>query len=310
MASIRGPFIWLHKKLNEFEEAADAQADEGNRRVTQILSNKSLEEPISPLPKGKVVALIILVLLVVGATSLVYTTIVATSNARIQADATATADADGTAIAETNVTATANVIATTTAEDIAANPYPSYLLGKGTFALHDPLSNNNRGYDWGLSPNCAFTGNAYHVSQQANALLTCTANSTHFGNLAFEVNMVITQGDCGGIVFRSQGNYRYYLFVICQNSYFKLIRYSGSVNNNAQILTSDYLYPYYINSGIGQSNLLAIVANGARITLYVNKHRVTYSNDDAYTDGQIGFVAYALNHSTDVAFSNAKVWTL
>ncbi|HZT99213.1 MAG TPA: hypothetical protein VFA10_06105, partial [Ktedonobacteraceae bacterium] len=59
--------------------------------------------------------------------------------------------------------------------------------------------------------------------------------------------------------------------------------------------------------GLKQSNLLiAVVARGKLIELYVNHERVGSINDGSSPSGQIGFVAEV---GSEVVFSHARVWT-
>ena len=65
-----------------------------------------------------------------------------------------------------------------------------------------------------------------------------------------------------------------------------------------------------INTGLNQSNLLAVVAKGSIIDLYVNQKKITSVSESTYSQGQIGVAAKDENGSTtQVVFSDAKVWT-
>ncbi len=57
-------------------------------------------------------------------------------------------------------------------------------------------------------------------------------------------------------------------------------------------------------------NVLAAVANGSQISLYVNNALIGNVTDSTYTSGQIGLVAGDMGKATDVAFSDAKAWKL
>ncbi len=57
-------------------------------------------------------------------------------------------------------------------------------------------------------------------------------------------------------------------------------------------------------------NVIAIVANGNMIQLFVNNTLVDSITDTAFSQGQIGLIADSYNSPTEVAFANAKVWTL
>ena len=65
-----------------------------------------------------------------------------------------------------------------------------------------------------------------------------------------------------------------------------------------------------IKTGLKQSNLIAVVANGTNIKLYANEQLITSLNDTSFSHGAIGLVAEDDSNPTEVVFSNAKVWTI
>src|SRR6266487_1736478 len=189
-------------------------------------------------------------------------------------------------------------------------PYPPY----GTLALDDPLSDNSHGYSWSEGGDslgtCDFTGGAYHVNAiQQNQGKGCVA-STNFSDFAYQIQMTIVKGDGGGdIIFRddeTKGNG--YYFFIGQNGSYELGNYNNcKVNCTLKPLRNGYSAA--INTGLNQSNLVAVVASGSTIDLYVNHHKIDSYSDSSYSQGQIGVVAFDVNSPTEVVFSNAKVWT-
>ncbi len=190
-----------------------------------------------------------------------------------------------------------------------ANPYPP---NTGTLALNDSLSDNSNGYFWSENNDstgrCEFSGGAYHDSVLPHVSShNCFAVTTNFNNFAYEVQMTIIQGDSGGIVFRaneSQGSE--YLFRIGIDGSYALEIY----NNNAYIGTLTSSPSTAINTGPNQSNLIAVVANGSNIDLYVNKQQIYFVIDSTYSQGEIGVAASSNGNPTEVVFTNAKVWTL
>ncbi len=60
--------------------------------------------------------------------------------------------------------------------------------------------------------------------------------------------------------------------------------------------------------GHDQSNTIGAVANNNLIAVYVNHQLITSITDNNYSEGQIGVFADNDTHSTEVTFSNAKVW--
>ncbi len=60
------------------------------------------------------------------------------------------------------------------------------------------------------------------------------------------------------------------------------------------------------------TNLIAVVAMNNTFNLYVNSAHVATAVDlnSSYSYGQIGLIADSFDTPTEVAFTNAKVWTL
>jgi eukaryotic-like serine/threonine-protein kinase len=188
------------------------------------------------------------------------------------------------------------------------NPYPAF----GTLALDDPLSDNSHGYNWAMgvesARSCVFTGGAYHVNALQNYITPYCWASPNFSNFVYQVQLMIVKGDGGGIIFRVDNDYTkgdFYLFGIGQNGQYGLYIYK----NYTSVSTLSSGPSTAINTGLNQSNLLTVVANGSNIDLYVNNHQIDGVSDSTYSQGHIGVFAGDLNGPTEVVFSNAKVWT-
>ena len=129
--------------------------------------------------------------------------------------------------------------------------------------------------------------------------------------------MTFINGDCGGVVFRSgdpQYDPRLYYFYICQDGQYGLVRYTENVLDSTINPMLAEGHSSYIVAGSGQVNIIAVVALGPKFDLYVNKQyidEVQDPNPGYYRDGTIGVVAKALDlyRPTEVAFSDARVWT-
>ena len=159
---------------------------------------------------------------------------------------------------------------------------------------------------------CKFQDGAYHAIAPNNGYkVTCPASSTNFNNFAFQVDMKIIDGDCGGIFFRanpSSNLSQYYYFHVCQNGTYALLRYDKQ-DSPAQKLVDITSSPF-INSGYNQINTLTVVAQTDTMYLYVNGHYINNVKDSLYSNGQIGVVSANGSNLTEVAFSNLKVWEL
>jgi hypothetical protein len=132
----------------------------------------------------------------------------------------------------------------------------------------------------------------------------------NFVDFAYQIKMTFIAGDCGGVVFRSHEPMLYY-FYICQDGTYGLNRYTKNVldpNINPTLRSG---HSSYIITGTNQANIIAVVAQGSNIDLYVNHHHIDGTQDAYYSDGTIGVLAKILvTGRSEVAFSDATVWTL
>ncbi len=234
----------------------------------------------SGLSTGMTILLVGVVLVVIAASVGLFFTVRPTQTASNPTTTTATASPQVTpsaATASPQVTPTTQVDATATFIAQNRNPYPPYT---GTLVLKDPLSDNSRGYQWGEGADntggCQFTGGTYHASV-SNGAEICTAHNAGVSNFAFEVQMTIIRGDCGGLVFRAdliQANA--YLLRVCTDGYYKLF-FIANQNAGQQLIPPRFSAA--INTGLDQTNLITIVANGNTITLYVNRYQIATISD-------------------------------
>ncbi len=195
-------------------------------------------------------------------------------------------------------------------------PYPLYLPGQGSLAFHDPLHDKGSSSGWEEYTNtdgsgCKFTGGAYNANAVDGYYTPCYATATDFGNFAIEADMKITAGaGCGGIIFRAdEKTDQLYFFRVCQDGTEGLIKYVDNTAGDATHLM-DADNSSVVNTGVGQPNQLAVLAEGAAITLYVNGQPIGSVSDDTYARGQIALFADASNGSTEVVFSNVNIWDL
>ena len=221
--------------------------------------------------------------------------------------ATAQTQANNTTTAQNNLTAIARVNATAT---FVTNPYPP---NSGSLTLFDPLKDNSKGHRWdegttGAS-SCKFTGGTFHVtSGSKNVLNSCFANTTNFSDFAYQVELTIVKGDCGGLIFRADStNSKFYSFEMCQDGTYSVLLFSSNSSSKYLLkLTTNAA----IKTGLNQANVIAAIANAGTIQLYVNNISVDSVTYTTLRQGEIGLLADDYTNVTDVAFDNAKVWTL
>ncbi|HZT98009.1 MAG TPA: CHAT domain-containing protein [Ktedonobacteraceae bacterium] len=204
--------------------------------------------------------------------------------------------------------------ATTTAQEVANatatvvdDPYPPTT---GKLAFDDPLS---KPYQWDVYPTdssggtCQFTNGTYHVSATKPPYsLSCPAR-VQFSNFTFEVQMTIIHGDCGGTIFREDvTGTKFYYFEVCSSGSYGLYLY---LDNKVSKTLASNPSPA-ITPGLNQPMTIAVVANGSTLDLYVNHQKIDSVTDRAYTGGYLAFDVDAQGNPTEVAFSNARAWTL
>ncbi len=272
------------------------------------------------ISKGLIALLVVLALVLIGGGILfAYVGVIQPGQQHAQATATAQAkSAQATGTAQANANATAAVLATATAQTVATATaiqgiYTQATSGNPT--LNDPLSGQD-GNNWNEGTtsgegSCTFSGNAYHAgAQQSDYFYSCFASTPTFSNFAYQVQMTIIQGDYGGIIFRADSaNSKYYYFRIGKDGAYDLTASHDTTFSHDQLLKSGNA-PSIIKTGLNQTNLVAVVANGSNLYLYVNQKFLAQVNDSTYKSGQIGvFGGDFASKSADVAFTNAQVWT-
>jgi len=189
-----------------------------------------------------------------------------------------------------------------------ASPDPSH---QGTLAINDPLIDNSNGYFWyeGTSGNgnCAFTGGVYDVSVSQTGFHYCTEGSV-FSNFVFQVQMNIINGDYGGIIFRSDsggGGQFYYFRVDNKGDYDIQISTNNSTSSQPLANGTDTDSSFTPN----QTITIVIVADGNTLTPYIDGMALPSVTDNTYSQGYVGFAADDESNPTEVAFSNARLWT-
>jgi hypothetical protein len=232
------------------------------------------------------------------------------TTATAQVNATNTAHARSTAAANAQATSTASAAAQATATFIQQNPDP-YPPTTGTIVVFDPLNGSTKANwspfsDTKFGGACQYTNGAYHVSESQTNRFEYCYKGVSFSNFAFEAQVRIIKGDCSGFTFRENVSAnQFYRLEICQNGNFNLFTFNNGVNSTLIASQSSQ-----IHQGLGVANNVAIVADGSNISIYVNHNKIGSSTDSHFSSGVIGLMASAYTNSTDVAYTNAKIWTL
>ena len=199
-------------------------------------------------------------------------------------------------------------MATATAvADANPNPYPPY---NGNLVIIDPLKGNSQALNWSVGTNelgakCRFIDGAYQVTQpHVGFFHPCVAQSTNFSNFVFEVQMTLISGNYAGIIFRDNAaNSTSYLFRVDQAGHFALLLYN--TNQSKALLEGET--PII---RLKQSHLMAVVANNAEISLYLDRRLLGNVTDATYSRGQIGVFVGNSGNSAVGEFRDARAWVL
>ncbi len=208
-----------------------------------------------------------------------------------------------------------HTVATVTASANIDSNMRLYLTAtSGSTDLNDTLDNTDPTAQWDDNQaNCTFSDGAYHATASQQGTNPCLVEGTDYSDLsdfAYQVQMTITQGDEGGLIFRytpinNNQSASYYLFGIKSDGH-----YSLSYQNTKNLLPLKQGTSSAIRSGLSNPNLLTVIAHGNTLFLYINQKYVTTVTDHNLSTGMIGVFAQNNNQVTDIAFHNAQVWKL
>jgi len=185
----------------------------------------------------------------------------------------------------------------------------------GTPTLNDALTvPDNYGWDnysQGGNTSCSFSSNAYHAKAAPGHFSPCYAKATNYSDFIFQAQVTMVSGHSGGIVFRADStNDQGYRFRISTDGTYILDKFFLDSQGKPQrtILTSGQTS--FIVTSANQPNLIAAIAQGTSIYLYVNNKYIDHASDSTYQSGQIGVYTDSDANEVDAMFRNAQVWKL
>ena len=190
-------------------------------------------------------------------------------------------------------------------QTIPPSVYPSYLPGRGISPYSDPL--NHPSNSWEITSNCQFLNEMYHVrASEHEAYTICHQQANEFTDFAFEVQMKIVTGDCGGMVFRSEkSKYKFYRVDICSDGDMRVF-----LQGDSSLNPLFYKNITDIKRDPKKTHVVAIVAQGRTLLLYIDQKSIGQIPDTTYSNGQIGLAAYERSNPTEVAYMNVRIWVL
>ena len=273
---------------------------------------------------NEILLISLLILLVLGISAGAYSYVTHTANNKTVPTAALKEQGKGKAVQSVSLAS-----ASPTAAIGTTNPYSPH---SGTFAMNEPLTSNNYGWQEStmtpIGGSCKFVEGGY---QDYNPIIDpnpCFANNTNFANFTYQVDMKFTAIDQlhsgGGIVFRGNSTTnKYYFFEVYNSGKYSLqICNAGDCTLQLAGYRSDNQVLNAFHPGLNVLNTLAVVATGPRFDLYVNNQLIKEVTDtnNTYPTGMIGVLATGGNNNdlrtaatstpAQVLFSNAKVWKL
>lgn len=194
--------------------------------------------------------------------------------------------------------------------------------------INDTLSKNGIPATWfvGKAINepgfCFFAGGSYHASApvpdpaspDSLASLCPHLAPLILGIFTYQVQMTILRGDGGGLFFGAPNDVsQLYLFVVDQTGSYTLEAEAPTGNQASQGPSTALKVLLHrpssaIKTGLNQPNLLTVIVQSNRISLYINQQYVAQVSVSSPTSGYMGVMAWGTPHPTDAAFNNAQVW--
>lgn len=183
-------------------------------------------------------------------------------------------------------------------------PLP-YFPYHGSLVLNDPLHQSSASWQVGQSgpQTCTFQNGSYHVlATRHSALAACRAQGLILSNFALQVKMTLLSGDRGGLVFRLSQRGGYF-FSLDRRGHYSLVAFNNKSSTSLLSGTSEII-------SSAQTYLLAVVAIGQQIDLYVNQQPLASMYDPSFTAGAIAAGAQDVSQPTAVTFSAIAAWKL
>lgn len=189
------------------------------------------------------------------------------------------------------------------------NPYPP---NKGTLVMDDPLKDNTSGHSWTLEntpllSSCYFQNQTYHAADSLGTLSNCFSQ-LELDNGAFQVQVKLLKGESAGLLLRGSNDSKgfYFFYIKTDGSYGLAICTANGGHPDTSIKVGG---SKAIHTKLGETNLLAIVAQGDTLDLYINQQHITTVKDTHASKGFVGVASYSTSlAATDAAFSNARAW--
>jgi hypothetical protein len=225
-------------------------------------------------------------------------------------------------IAQVEATATAGAyFATQTAAN--RDPYPP---ASGKLLFSDSLSAEQSSHwknssDSILGNSCQFSKGAYFVDDDSQSSSLgpaeepqCYSSPINVVKFAFEVQMTIIKGRCGGFLFGDHSVQHFYWLEICEGGGRGFYEWAYVSDLKSDGVVGDLLSGDAVNGNweSNQTNIVAIVINGTSLDLYVNHNLDAVINFTTYKYTRTDFIAFTATSgatSASIVYRNARLWT-
>lgn len=188
---------------------------------------------------------------------------------------------------------------------VAATPSPT--LNEQQI-LKDPLTSNT--YGWPTNNSCFFEADGYHVKSSDVCYAPVPAYVLDSSDIAVDVKLLSAAGqDVYGLEIRAPRRdgpslNRLYAFVLTPAGSWAFLLCNSAVSKITCLNLVDYTLNAAIRSGVGATNTLRVVAQGAHFDFYINGAHVGQSDDETIRDGQTALV---VNGDSEAVFTNILI---
>jgi hypothetical protein len=166
---------------------------------------------------------------------------------------------------------------------------------------------------WDINAECIYSTGVYRIVEaNAGVFFPCDAHG-NFTNFAYEVKMTFVTGSTsrGGMLLRDGHNGHFYTYDLGPDGSYVLWWYPTGSGSTARQLASGIAANF--RKGLGQTNTLAVVADGSTFQLYVNFDNiktVLIPSSMLYTSGDVGLYTFSGGSASQVQYTDARLWSL
>jgi serine/threonine protein kinase len=171
-------------------------------------------------------------------------------------------------------------------------------------ALTDEQNKATAAAFWSNYDGCNFSPYGY-VVYSARGRQYCHEIGKSYTNFAVRINMMITAGISGALLFRDQTTVHKngaYVFEVFTDGHYQISNFDHTLYDAASSA---------IKRGFGVINKLEVIAQGSHLSFFVNDTFLIQVTDTRYSQGPLSLAAFQGNYSTcSVYFTNISVWPI